>query len=166
MLIGCCSFWEPGSSVIQSGDGVYNGSISKLELKKTVVNICEIRNCSKFEIRGNPNLTELDIDMYITTNDILNIQKFSNNRALIHFSQEDMLKPSIKTILVLRDLKDLGFDIKYIGGEKWHCDGKPLKKQYCRQQIIRGHGEDFLDYIVQDNDMKFEYKDGDETIQL
>lgn len=166
MLMGCYSSWEPGSSVTQSGDGVYNGSTSELELKKIVVNTCEIRNCSKFEIRGNQNLTELDIDMYITTNDTLSVQKFSNNRARIHFSQRDMLKPSIKTILVLRDLKDLGFDIKYIGGEKWHCDGKPLKKRYCRQETTQGHGQDFLDYIVQDNNMKFEYKDGDKTIQL
>lgn len=77
-----------------------------------------------------------------------------------------MTKPSIKTILVLRDLKELGFDLKYIGGEKWHCGEKPLKRRYCRQEKIQGQGQDFLDYIVADNQMEFSYKDGDTVVPL
>jgi len=163
---GCTFGYEPGSQVSQSGDGYYQGTDSGLDLKDKLIHICHARNCSRFEARGITTNTNVDLDMHITTNDFINIQKLSTNRALVYFSQKEMTKPSIKTILVLRDLKELGFDLKYIGGEKWHCGDKPLKRRYCRQETIQGQGQDFLDYIVADNQMEFSYKDGARVIPL
>lgn len=165
LLTSCDSISEPLESVTYSGKGQYTNERNN-NLQQKIIDICNLRNCSRTQIRAKHSDMEFSLDLHITNNDDLNIFMFKNNTSYVGFFQKDMAKPSIKTILVLRDLKDLGFDIKYIGGEKWHCDGKPLKKRYCRQETTQGHGQYFLDYIVQDNNMKFEYKDGDKTIQL
>lgn len=47
-----------------------------------------------------------------------------------------------------------------------YCGDKPLKRRYCRQETIQGQGQDFLDYIVADNQMEFSYKNGDTVVPL
>lgn len=165
-ILSGCSDYEPAAAVVQTGFGNYLKEKSSLELKNQVVDICEKRNCSKIHVRSNLSNIDLNIDLYTTDNDKIHLNKYINNSLYISFSQKEMTKPSIKTILVLRDLKEAGFELNYTGGEKWQCNGRALSRKNCRQEKNKGERQDFLDYIVQDNHMKFEYKDGDKTIQL
>lgn len=166
VMLSGCSDYEPAASVAQTASGHYLKENSSHDLRKQIVGICENRNCSRTHVRSNLSNIDINIDLYITTNDKIHLNKYTNNSLYLSFSQKEMEKPSIKTILVLRDLKEIGFELKYVGGNKWYCNGKTLSRKNCRQEIIQGHGQDFLDYIVQDNNMNFEYKDGDKAIQL
>ena len=166
IFLSGCSDYEPAAGVVQTGSGNYLKEKPSPDLKNQVVDICEKRNCSKTHVRNNLSNIDLNIDLYITNNDKIHLNKYTDNSLYISFSQKEMAKPSIKTILVLRDLKEQGFDLKYIGGEKWHCDGKVLSRKNCRQEKIQGESQDFLSHIIKDNDMTFEYKDGDQVIKL
>lgn len=156
LLSSCYSTTEPLVSVSQGGQFVYTGDEEADTLQQNIIDICEKRNCSSFEIKHRFSDISFNVKLNPTTNDSLDILKFKNNLIDVAYYQKDMKPPSFKTILVLSDLRDQGFSFKFIGGEKWHCDEKPLKRRYCTQERKPKNNQDFLEHILQDNHMDLE----------
>lgn len=153
LLISCDSIVEPIDMVTQGGQFIYTSTETDEQLERNVISICEKRNCSSIQSQYKFSDISFNIELNTTQNDQISVLKFKNNLIDVTFFQKKLQTPSIKTILVLSDLRDQGFSLKFIGGEKWHCDGKPLKRRYCTQENIPENNQDFLEYILQENHM-------------
>lgn len=151
LLSSCDTIVEPRVEISQGGEGFYSGNLDDIKLNNTIHEICQIRNCLKINNREKFSDTSFKIEINVTENDSIYIFKLKNNLLYIDLSQNQSSTPSTKTFFLLNDFRNNGLNFTYMGGEKWHCNGKPLKRRYCTQENIPANNQDFLDFILKDN---------------
>lgn len=151
LCVGCefKPYAAPGSEMTYNG--VYlteKKSLSDKKIKEILM-----KSCNKIKCKVINNRFLMDdgdgffLIIVVDKNEEIWLTKDTRNVIFFTIIQKSKSKFNDKTLSVLENLKDMGFEFKLIHLEEWVCNGEKLTFENCTRKETKYNNLDYIEFV-------------------